>query len=233
MFSCKFCSMIMGKTFRVHSPERMVAEVKRAMDLGITHFNTGDDNIGIDMPRLMTILDAVAPLNCTFRLNMSVGYLTDDVGRAARNAGCTDIFFGIETYSQTMLKKMKKRASVRRNIEAIRKTKQYDIRAKAYLMVNYPGETEETVRESMEQLYEAHPDRWLLSAFVPLPGSESYHNPESLGITWRSENWEDYYLVGNNGSFQPAFETAELTIEKQVELHDMLYHGCTAMLGTG
>ena len=232
IFACKFCSMMNAKTIRYYSPERVVAECRRANEqYGITHFVFGDDNIGIDMNRLRVLLEALTPLKCTFRLNMSVGYIADDVARAAKAAGCTDISFGVETFSQKMLRAMKKPATAERNIRAIKKTQEYDMRAKAYLMVNYHGETEETVNESLDGLSVARPDRWLLSAFVPLPGSEAFHQPKNLGIRWLSSNWEDYYLVGSNGSFRPAFETDVLTVERQIELHDQLYYGCQQILG--
>lgn len=231
VYKCTFCSMIMGKTFRMHSVERVVQEVKRAKDFGIDHIVFGDDNVGIDMKRLAVLVEAMMPLNVTFRLNMSVGFITEDVARAAREAGCTDISYGVETFSATMLRKMKKPATRAMNVDAIKMTQRFDMRAKVYLMVNYPGENEQTVKENLDGLAEASPDRWLLSAFVPLPGSPSFHQPEKYGITRISQNWEDFYLVGNNVSFSPCFETDELTYDRQKCLHDMLMIGCRQVLG--
>jgi radical SAM superfamily enzyme YgiQ (UPF0313 family) len=230
VYKCTFCSMIMGKTFRLHSIERVLAEVKRAKDSGIDHIVFGDDNIGVDLKRLAVLLKALKGLKITFRLNMSVGFITEEVAKAAREAGCTDISYGVETFSPTMLREMKKPATREKNIAAIKMTQRFDMRAKTYLMVNYPGENEETIKENLDGLYEARPDRWLLSAFVPLPGSPAFHQPEKYGIKKLSEDWEDYYLVGNNVSFSPCFETDELTHQRQIELHDMLLLGCREIL---
>lgn len=231
VYKCTFCSMIMGKTFRVHSVDRVVDEVKRAKSLGIDHIVFGDDNIGVDMKRLRVLLEAMKPLEVTFRLNMSVGLMTKDVATAAREAGCSDVSYGVETFSPTMLRKMKKPGTRAMNVDAIKMTQRFDMRAKVYLMVNYPGENELTVQENLDGLAEARPDRWLLSAFVPLPGSPSFHQPAEYGITSISPNWRDFYLVGNDMSFSPCFETAELTYERQKYLHDMLMVGCRQLLG--
>ncbi|MGB9596145.1 MAG: hypothetical protein ACPL7B_07665, partial [Candidatus Poribacteria bacterium] len=51
------------------------------------------------------------------------------------------------------------------------------------------------------------------------------HHPEKYGITWMSNNWSDYYLVGKGGSFKPCFTTSELTVDRQIYLHDLLYNG--------
>lgn len=232
IYKCTFCSMIMGKTFRMHSVERVVAEVKRAREYGIDHIVFGDDNVGIDMKRLAVLLEAMKRLDVTFRLNMSVGFMTEDVATAAREAGCTDISYGVETFSATMLRKMKKPATRDMNIDAIKMTQRFDMRAKVYLMVNYPGEDEKTVCENLDGLAEARPDRWLLSAFVPLPGSPSYHQPDKFGIKRISKKWQDFYLVGNNASFAPCFETDELTYDRQKYLHDVLLVGCKQVLGS-
>jgi hypothetical protein len=46
-----------------------------------------------------------------------------------------------------------------------------------------------------------------------------------------SRNWEDYYLVGKDGRFKPCFTTEELTMERQIYLHNLLYDGLKSVLG--
>jgi len=51
-------------------------------------------------------------------------------------------------------------------------------------MVNFPGETEQTVEETLRFAEETQPDKWLLSSFAPLPGSDTFRtlrNTESPG----------------------------------------------------
>ena len=112
-----------------------------------------------------------------------------------------------------------------------RLTQKSGMEAKAYFMVNFPGETEESVQETLQFAKRARPDKWLLSAFAPLPGSYVFNHPEKFGITHMSENWGDYYLVGKDGKFHPCFTTKYLTFEKQMELHDMMYNGLKEILG--
>ena len=120
---------------------------------------------------------------------------------------------------------MQKQARVDTNAEAIRLVQDAGMLAKAYFMVNFPGETAETVEETLRFAETARPDRWLLSAFAPLPGSAVWLNPDRYGITSRSHDWGDYYLVGRDGRFAPCFETKDLPHARQIEFHDRLLQG--------
>jgi p-methyltransferase len=126
---------------------------------------------------------------------------------------------------------MNKVATVKKNTESIRIVKEHGIEVKTYFMVNFPGETEQTVQDTLDFAEKTKPDKWLLSSFAPLPGSDVWDHPEHYGITSVSRNWTDYYLVGKGGIFQPSFETMYLTHQKQVELHDMMYQGLKEILG--
>ena len=126
---------------------------------------------------------------------------------------------------------MNKQTTVESNRKAIQVAKENGVRTKAYLIVNFPGEAEETVDKTLRFLEGTKPEKWLLSSFAPLPGSAAFQNPSKLGITWISPRWEDYYLVGKNGGFQPCFTTKELTFEKQVTLHRRMYHALQEIIG--
>lgn len=221
-FSCAFCSKVTGRTFRAFPIERVVEEV---IELRDRHIVFGDDNIAVNDVRLRRLLAALIPLGVTFRLNQDARDVDRDTLELAKRAGCTEISFGIESGSQAMLDAMDKRTTVEANRRAVLTAKECGLRVKAYLMVNFPGETESTVQETIRFVEETKPDEWLLSSFVPLPGSDTFNHPEKYGITWMSSNWGDYYLVGRGGKSPPCFTTAELSIEKQLYLHDLLYRG--------
>lgn len=224
-FNCAFCSKVTGRVHRVLPLRQVVEELKEVMNLGFTHILFGDDNIVIQNDRTKELLSALKSFNIGFRLNQDVRTSTEDIFALSAEAGCTEISFGIESGSPRMLRLMNKKASVEDNKRAIQLTKRYGMKAKAYFVVNFPGETEETIKETLKFVEETKPDKWLVSAFVPLPGSPTFHYPERYGIKWMSSNWEDYYLVGKDGSFKPAFCADYLTFKKQIELHDMLCEG--------
>ena len=230
-FNCRFCSKITGNKYREFSVERVIDEVRDVVGYGFKKVVFGDDNLGINPSRLHSLLDALTPIGIKFRLNMDARHPDQALFEHAYTAGCTDISFGIESGSQKILDAMNKQTTVTKNRDAIKLTQKCGMEAKAYFMVNYPGETEETVKETLKFVEEARPDRWMLSAFSPLPGSYVYIHPKEFGITSMSKNWSDYYLVGKDGKFNPCFTTEYLTYEKQIELHDMMFNGLKEIIG--
>ena len=65
----------------------------------------------------------------------------------------------------------------------------------------------------------------MISNFAPLPGCNVYNDPKRYGITWISDKWPDFFLVGKDAGFIPCFTTKELNKEKQIYLHNKLYNG--------
>lgn len=221
-FHCAFCSKVTGRRFTLFPIGRVIEEVTELREMGFDHIIFGDDNIAIrdDLPQLLLSL---LPLNISFRLNQDTRHISLNTSTTAAAAGCTEVSFGVESGSQTILNVMNKHVTVGENCRAIAILKDCGIKVKVYLVVNFPGETEETVEETVRFIEETRPDEWLLSSFAPLPGCDVFNNPGKYGVVWMSSNWEDYYLVGKGGGFTPSFATAELTPDRQVYLHDLLY----------
>lgn len=230
-YPCRFCSKITGTHYRALPLQQVMREVEQAMSHGYRHLLFGDDNIGLQPRRLKELLQALSPLGITFRLNQDGRRIDGKILSLAKRAGCTEISFGVESGSQRMLDRMAKRTSVERNKRFILEARSRGLRIKAYFIVNFPGETEETVQETLQFAEEARPDKWLLSSFSPLPGSDTFKNPGRYGITWMSQDWEDYYLAGRNGSFKPCFLTQDLTFERQISFHETMVRGLTEILG--
>jgi radical SAM superfamily enzyme YgiQ (UPF0313 family) len=229
-YNCAFCSRITGQTYRALPIPRVIEEVEDCISLGFKHIVFGDDNIIIQPDRVRKLLKTL-PRGIEFRLNQDARTMEDDVVELAADAGCTEISYGIESGSQKMLDAMNKRTTVEANKRAIEVTKKHGVAAKAYFIVNFPGEDEQTIKETIDFAAETMPDKWLLSNFAPLPGCNVFSFPDKYGVTWISRNWEDYYLVGKDGRFKPCFTTEELTMERQIYLHDLLYDGLKSLLG--
>ena len=230
-YNCAFCSKLTGRTYRQLPLEWVIEEMKAVYRLGFTHILFGDDDIGIDNDRLKALMVLLKPYNITFRLNKDARNVDEETLELARQAGCTEISYGIESGSDKMLDAMNKKATVADNRRAIELTKQHGMKAKAYLMANFPGETEETVQETIGFIEETQPDKWLLAGFAPLPGSDTWNNPGKYGITRVSSKWEDFHIVGKNGEITPSFETKYLTVDKQKQLYSMLRKGITDVCG--
>ena len=124
---------------------------------------------------------------------------------------------------------MNKGTTVDDNIRAIQLTESCGIATKALLMVNFPGEDEDTVQDTLQMVVSTRPTKVAVSAFVPMPGSDVYSNPTKYGIDWLSGDFSDYYIFRRDIAANPCFTTEELTVDRQQKLHDVLYNGVQEM----
>jgi radical SAM superfamily enzyme YgiQ (UPF0313 family) len=230
-FACGFCSKLTGNTYRAFPEKEIIAEIKEVLGLGFSQVVFGDDNIGISRERLKKLLPLFKELKINFRLNQDSASFDTGIARLAKASGCTEVSFGIESGSPEILRAIGKKSSARDNKNALQAAKNAGIKTRAYFVVNFPGENEKTVSQTLRFAEEVRPEKWLVSSFAPLPGSPAFSHPRKYGISWISKNWEDYYLAGKDGGFQPSFKTAYLTFKKQRELHAMLYNGLKNILG--
>ena len=224
-YSCRFCSRISGCTYRMFPIERTLAEIDYCKSLGFKRFVFGDDNIVIDRHRLKDLLSRLKSYHIEYRLNQDARYLPPDIADLAYSSGCVEISFGVESGSQEVLDLMNKRTTVHNNEVTLKTARKAGLDTKAYLVVNFPGETPETIKETIAFMERTRPDKILMSNFVPLPGSYVYDHPEEFGIDWMNIDWDAYYLVGKDGGPSPCFTTKELTIEQQIMNRKQLADG--------
>ena len=224
-YSCRFCSRISGCTYRMFSIEQTLAEIEYCKSLGFKRFVFGDDNIVVNKQRLKDLLLRLKSYQIEYRLNQDARYLPPDIADLAHDSGCLEISFGVESGSQKVLDLMNKRTTVAANEATLKTARKAGLDTKAYLVVNFPGETPETIKETIAFMERTRPDKILMSNFVPLPGSYVYDHPEEFGIDWMNIDWDAYYLVGKDGGPSPCFTTKELTIEQQIMNRKQLADG--------
>jgi len=223
-YDCSFCAKMTGRTVRSFSTDRILAELQEINEAGFTKFVVGDDNALVTFGKAdrSNLLNGISETGMTFRINQDARTADRELYQQYHDAGCTDISFGIESGSQTMLDRVNKRTTTDQNARAIKTAQDVGLKVRAYYMVNFPGESRATVDETIRFNEENPVDSALLSAFAPLPGAPVWKSPAKYGITWMSARWSSYYLVGKGGSFAPCFKTDELSFDQQIENHARL-----------
>jgi radical SAM superfamily enzyme YgiQ (UPF0313 family) len=101
-------------------------------------------------------------------------------------AGCTDLTYGLESFADPVLKRMRKGATEAIATETLRHSKEAGITTGINLICGFPGETEEDFAYTLEAL-ERHRDRidrvTSLSVCAVMPGSPLWTQPKKFGIT--------------------------------------------------
>jgi radical SAM superfamily enzyme YgiQ (UPF0313 family) len=223
-FDCSFCCKdIHGRKVRFRSEESILEEIDSVKEnYGISSFIFYDDIFTLNRSRLKRLTDAFKARDITFRCNGHAGTNTYEDYVALKEAGCREISFGIESGSDYILKQVNKGTTAKMNYDTIVTAKRAGLLTKAFLVVGFPGETQETIDDTKRFMDKADPDKFTLFQFVPLPGCDVYRNPAKYGVTSMNKDWDQFFNIAGQYEGGHAFETAELTAERSKYLHDDL-----------
>ncbi len=154
---CRFCSDVTstaGRSFRSHSPSRVLEEVLRQRErYGVDLFVFSDLKLNSDLRVWRAILEgmqAAAPgsrwvasvhVNANGEHGLSAGEL-----RRAADSGCVRLTTGLESGSQRMLDAMAKGTDLKVTARMLRDASAAGISMRTTMILGYPGETAEDVR---------------------------------------------------------------------------------------
>ena len=106
-----------------------------------------------------------------------------DIFSLYRSGGLSTIQVGIESLSNTLLKKMHKGVSVIENIATMRAAHEHSLKLEGNLIIQFPGSTQSEVDETLENLDYVFPYSPLTNAaFFLGHDSPVYISPEKFGI---------------------------------------------------
>ena len=173
-FACEFCSnVVFGHSYRERSASNVVDEVEQALALGYDRISFGDDVFTLNARRVLEICDEIGRRGLRFDWEClgRVDTFDQATARAMRRAGCFRIFFGIESGSDTILKLMNKQITTARAATAVEAAHDAGLEVGAFFIVCYPGETDDTVLDTLRFATSLPLDYLGLTMPYPLPGT--------------------------------------------------------------
>lgn len=215
-YKCLFCnSTIMGghKPVRFRSPANVVGEIKQLQVAnGDVAFRFTDDIFGARLSWLYSFTELLKPLGITYRAFVRANQCTSrEFTDLLYEAGCRHVAIGIESGSDYLLKRMQKGQTRNDGIRAIKNAKDSGLVVRIYLIVGFPGETWDTVRETVDLVEKAQPDEFVVYPLIPYPGTPLYHHPELYGLKNIDTDFTHYFQIHGNKESQFVYdlETAD------------------------
>jgi radical SAM superfamily enzyme YgiQ (UPF0313 family) len=175
-YKCIFCEQG-SKAFRPRSPKNVVDELELCVkEHGIRELDFFDSSFTIRKQRVIEICEEInrRKLDIVWAARTRVDCITDDVLKAMRSAGCSRIYYGIESGNREILHTLKKSTSLEMYHDVIRRTKQNGIHTFGYFMVGNPYEDEATVRQTIRLALTLDLDYAQFSKVTPMPATEMY-----------------------------------------------------------
>ncbi|MFN2367681.1 MAG: radical SAM protein, partial [Desulfurivibrionaceae bacterium] len=191
-YACSYCDRsVFRRNFRYNSAEYLYGHLRYLKErFGIRHINFYDDQFTFNRERVVdfTTMMIEQPLGMTFNCAVRAEHIDFDLLKLMKKAGCWMISLGIETGDPDLLAQHRQNADLDMLAEKIRLIKKAGIRVKGLLMMGLPGETESSIRKSMDYVFSLPIDDFNLAKFTPFPGSPIYQNIHELGEF--EEEWE-------------------------------------------
>jgi radical SAM superfamily enzyme YgiQ (UPF0313 family) len=150
---CSYCSteLIEGRSIRRHSPEAIVQWIGRWRREGVHQFYFVDNTFNLPASHAKEICRHLIDEDLKIRW-WSIVYPKDVdrelVGLMAR-AGCEQVSIGFESGSEKVLKNMNKKFKPREVRRISEQLFEHGIRQMGFLLLGSPGETRESVEESL------------------------------------------------------------------------------------
>jgi len=186
---CTFCGspeFWANSTVRCHSPSWFANEIENLADNGVSHFYISDDTFTMDKQRVIAFCNLIIKkgLSITWNAISRVDYIDEDILYAMRKAGCVQLSFGVESGSDKIRKRLGKPIKREKIISAFSLTASYGILPRAYFIYGSPGETDQTIKESIDLLKIIKPLGAIFYLLVIYPGTRLYqHAVRKLGVS--------------------------------------------------
>lgn len=224
-YQCTYCmaSFMWQRKVRFRSIDNVMEEIEECIDrYNIREFNFHDELFTIDKKRTIEFCQEVKKrkLDIAWVCMIRVDFTDEETLKEMKEAGCKKIMFGFESGSQMILDKMKKRVALEKAEEAVKLVKKMGIKTAGNFMFGNIGETEETIRQSIDLAKKLNTDTMAFFIASPYPGTEFYEIAKEKGYLRKNIQWKDFTLVSNN---IPPLDLPGLSAERILELQKKAY----------
>jgi anaerobic magnesium-protoporphyrin IX monomethyl ester cyclase len=172
---CSYCTapFFHGTRTRFMSAAKVVEDIATYLGRGIGEIYFRDETFTADRQRVLDICRGITEggLRFSWICNSRVDTLDQEMVLAMRQAGCHLIKFGTESGNQSVLDASKKGISLEQTRQAFHWCRKAGIDTHAHFMVGMPGETLETLDETLNFALEIDPTTVTFGICTPYPGT--------------------------------------------------------------
>jgi len=199
-YGCIYCPyyVVQGARVMMRSVDSVMEELVMLYRAGYRSILFRDPIFTFDHQRVEEICNRMihARLHFDSWIETRTDNLDQQLLKLMRQAGVKGINFGVESGSDAVAKaagrKMHEKAKTREVIDICRKL---GIRTKAFFIFGLPGETSETLKQTISSAIELNPDYAVFMIATPFPGTklmELFLADNKAGIFFEKE--ENYYI---------------------------------------
>jgi radical SAM superfamily enzyme YgiQ (UPF0313 family) len=160
---------------RTRSPENVYQEVKWIKENipGVREISFDDDTFTANREHARAVAEKIRPLGVSWTINARANCDYETL-KIMRDAGLRHVVVGYESGNDQILKNVKKGVTKAQAIEFTRNCKKLGLSVHGAFVMGLPGETRETIRETIEFAKRLDINSIQASLASPYPGTEFY-----------------------------------------------------------
>jgi len=215
-FNCSFCasSAMHGHKLRLRSAENVVDEMEHLIsDHNAEMIAFMDDTFTLNQRRVEKICEDIKRRNmdvywgCTARVDT----LSKNMLEKMKDAGCITLFLGVESGDQQILNDVNKKITIEKIKKTFELTRELDVRTIASVVLGMPGDTRESIENTIKFVRSLNPSYAIFSLATPYPGTAFYRNAADKNMI-KIDDWSKYTLLS------PVLETVDCTLDELKKL---------------
>lgn len=192
-YECSFCGgpLVWGKTFRRRSATNIVREIELLRDkFKIGEFFISDDNFTLSKQHAINLCKALLGRGIKLPWACPNGIRIDTADKELfywmKKSGCYLVGFGIESGNQKILDKAHKQLDLKKVKSVVETAKKVGLMTYGFFIIGLPGETKQTIRQTIDFAKSLKLDRAYFNILIPFPGTEIFklYSQKKKDIDW-------------------------------------------------
>jgi anaerobic magnesium-protoporphyrin IX monomethyl ester cyclase len=192
---CTYCikHVSYGPTMRMRSPEKLVEEIAYLGTLGVKNIHMYADLFTVNRDQVMGLCRGIvdAGLKIRWTCNSRVDFVDREMLEAMARSGCYYIAWGLESGNKDILSHARKGVDPERARQSLRWAKEVGIKNWGYFIIGLPGETVESIKQTIAFSKSLPLDLALFHIAAPYPGTPFFFEVMRNGWFRPGVRWEE------------------------------------------
>ena len=192
---CTYCikHVSYGPTMRLRSPAKLLEEIRVLYNLGVRHVHMYADLFTVNRDQVVGLCKGIieSGLKITWTCNSRVDFVDQEMLQLMAQSGCFYIAWGIESASKEILAHARKGVDAERAKQSLQWAREAGIKNWGYFIIGLPGETEETIKETIGFAKGLPLDIALFHIAAPYPGTPFFQEVVKNGWFRPGVRWEE------------------------------------------
>lgn len=190
---CRFCEAG-GTLYNPRSPETVVREIEECYHrYGVREIDIFDYEFTGIRSRVVEICNLLQEkkININWACRSRVDTLDGGLLQTMKNAGCTRIYYGLESGKQEILNKINKGVALAQIRNTIKISQDLGIKTLGFFLIGAPGDTQETIKETVKFAKSLHLNYVQFSKCLAKPLTSLW---KDLVEKTKKDYWRDWIL---------------------------------------